>query len=79
MLSKTTLEAEGGKLTWQPLLAPASGTLRKIEVSPDQTVAAGTLLFEIIEHDRLWIRVPVFGNLTTMSWLPGVCETERLM
>ena len=60
LLIKTNLDAEGGKLAWQPLTAPVSGTLRRIDVTAEQTVAAGTLLFEIIQHERLWVRVPVF-------------------
>jgi RND family efflux transporter MFP subunit len=60
LLAKTNLEAEGGKLSWQPLTAPVSGTLRRIDVTADQTVTAGTVLFEIIQHERLWVRVPVF-------------------
>jgi RND family efflux transporter MFP subunit len=60
LLSKTSLDAEGGQQSPQSIKAPVSGVLRKFDVSPGQTVTAGTVLFEVVEHDPLWVRVPIF-------------------
>ena len=46
----------------QPLVirAPVAGMIRSVYVAPAQSVAAGALLFEIAQLDRLWVRVPVY-------------------
>ncbi len=44
------------------ITAPASGTILSLTAGPGQTVAAGTPLVEIVELDRLWVRVPMYAG-----------------
>jgi multidrug efflux pump subunit AcrA (membrane-fusion protein) len=37
-----------------------AGVIRSVYVAPAQSVAAGALLFEIAQLDRMWVRVPVY-------------------
>ncbi len=46
-----------------PMLAPIDGLINRLTVSPGQTVAAGAALFEMVNLDTIWIRVPVFVDL----------------
>ncbi|MCA9199364.1 MAG: efflux RND transporter periplasmic adaptor subunit [Planctomycetales bacterium] len=43
--------------------SPIDGTVRNIPVTLGQTVAAGNTLFEIVNLEELWIRVPVYVGL----------------
>ncbi len=45
------------------LTAPISGIVRSINVSAGQTVTPGAPLFEIVNLDTVWIRVPVYVDL----------------
>lgn len=42
-----------------PMAAPFNGVLRRLHVAPGQQVAGGAPLFEVVDLDRLWIRVAV--------------------
>ncbi len=46
-----------------PMKTPIAGIVNRIEVREGQTVASGAMLFEVLNLDTLWIRVPVFGDL----------------
>jgi len=52
-----------GKASPLPLLSPSGGIINRLSVSAGQTVASGTLLFEVVNLDMIWIRVPVFVDL----------------
>jgi membrane fusion protein, heavy metal efflux system len=40
--------------------APHDGVVRQVGASPGQSVAAGTLLVEVVGTSALWVRVPLF-------------------
>ena len=42
------------------LRSPRAAVLQDVYVSPGQTVAANTALFEVASLDPLWVRVPVY-------------------
>ena len=46
----------------KPLMieSPQSGIIRAMNVMPGEFVMAGSVLFEVMNIDRLWIRVPVY-------------------
>jgi len=45
------------------MIAPRSGVLRMLPVTEGQAVTAGTLLFEVVATETMWIRVPVFVEM----------------
>jgi RND family efflux transporter MFP subunit len=56
--------------TLQPLVieAPHAGILRVTHALPGEVVAAGAPLFEVIDPDPIWIRVPVYaGELSELD------------
>lgn len=60
--------AEAGVVKPLPIGAPLAGQVRMIQVRPGETVAAGAPLFEIINTESLWLRVPVYaGELDEIS------------
>jgi multidrug efflux pump subunit AcrA (membrane-fusion protein) len=47
--------------------APDSGVLRNVQAAPGQMVASGTPLFEVLNQDVVWVRVPVYsGDVATI-------------
>jgi RND family efflux transporter MFP subunit len=59
-LQRIAGEIESGNAGPIELASPEDGVLRALNAVPGQTVAAGTALFEIVDLDRVWVRVPVF-------------------
>jgi RND family efflux transporter MFP subunit len=59
-LSKVKPDADSGQLQPQPIAAPVSGMITKLEAAAGETVVVGMLLFEVNCADRVWIRVPVY-------------------
>jgi len=51
----------GGKLAL-PLTAPRDGVLRDLRVGEGQSVAAGTILFQVDALEELWVRAPLFAG-----------------
>lgn len=49
-----------GTGTGIPVRAPISGMVQSVTVAPGQTVAASAPLFEVVQTDGLWVRVPLF-------------------
>ncbi len=43
-----------------PITSPIDGFLMRIHAGPGQQVPAGSLLYEIVDLSRLWVRVPVY-------------------
>lgn len=56
-------ELQSGGAVALPMLAPIEGLINRLSVNQGQTVSAGTALFEVINLDTIWIRVPVFVDL----------------
>lgn len=68
LLAKTILDAEAGTLTLQTLASPQDGVLQDLYVAAGQTVAPGAALFEVVDQDVVWIRVPVYvGDLERLD------------
>lgn len=58
------LDAESGTLHPLTIKSPLSGMVRAIQVQQGQILAAGAPLFEVMNNERLWVRVPVYvGDL----------------
>ena len=59
-LEKARLEAEAGNLVPLIIVAPMSGVLGNVTVVGGETVVCGATLFEVVNTDRVWIRVPIY-------------------
>jgi biotin carboxyl carrier protein len=60
LLAKVLGELDSGTATPIPIDAPADGVLRNVSALPGQTVPAGAPLFEVVNLDSVWVRVPVY-------------------
>ncbi|HZN68547.1 MAG TPA: HlyD family efflux transporter periplasmic adaptor subunit, partial [Tepidisphaeraceae bacterium] len=68
VLAAATKEGGGGSVEPLTLASPESGVLRDVQAAPGQMVAAGALLFEVINPARVWVRVPVYaGDVTAVD------------
>lgn len=45
-----------------PVAAPSDGMLRQILAAEGQNVSAGAALFEVVNFDSVWLRVPVYSG-----------------
>ncbi len=59
-LAKVGGEFDGGTASPISINAPEAGLLRTLSASPGQTVPSGALLFDVVNTDRVWVRVPVY-------------------
>jgi RND family efflux transporter MFP subunit len=55
--------AQQGQASPLVVMSPGSGVVRNVSVSRGQSVAAGAMLFEVVNLDTVWIRVPVYVEL----------------
>ncbi|VTR92945.1 RND family efflux transporter, MFP subunit OS=Singulisphaera acidiphila (strain ATCC BAA-1392 / DSM 18658 / VKM B-2454 / MOB10) GN=Sinac_0166 PE=4 SV=1: HlyD_3 [Gemmata massiliana] len=60
LLGKVLGELDSGTAAPIPIDAPADGVLRNVNSLPGQMVPAGAPLFEVINLDAVWVRVPVY-------------------
>ena len=64
LLNKVVGQVEAGTTTPVAVEAPEDGVLRTVSALPGQSVPAGAALFEVVNLDRVWVRVPVYvGDL----------------
>ena len=57
-------DEEAGTLEAITIPSPLTGIVRTTQVRPGEMVAAGALLFEVMNDDVLWVKVPVYvGDL----------------
>ena len=50
------------------MAAPHAGVLQNIHVTPGQVVSPGQLLFDVVNQNILWVKVPVYaGELRTIN------------
>jgi cobalt-zinc-cadmium efflux system membrane fusion protein len=64
LLARTVKDAEDGNASSVTIESPESGILRRLSALPGQQVAVGGALFEVVNLDRVWVRVPVYvGDL----------------
>ncbi|MDA1230188.1 MAG: efflux RND transporter periplasmic adaptor subunit, partial [Planctomycetota bacterium] len=63
------LDAEAGKVQAVTLTAPLTGIVRTIQVQPGQMIFAGAALLEVLNDERLWVRVPVYvGDVEELNF-----------
>ncbi len=63
LLTKLEMPKNSGEAISLPMTTPIAGIINRLNVSEGQTVANGAPLFEVIQLDTIWIRVPVFVDL----------------
>ena len=68
LLAKVVGEFDAGTAAPISINAPEAGLLRTISASPGQTVPGGALLFDLVNTDKVWVRVPVYaGDLSHLD------------
>jgi biotin carboxyl carrier protein len=55
--------SSGGNADPLIVSAPQAGVVRSLSVTPGQTVTIGAPLFEVVDTDTVWIRVPIYVDL----------------
>ena len=64
LLKKVVGDVESGATAAIPIAAPQTGMIRVVSALPGQSVPAGAALFEVIDIERVWVRVGVYvGDL----------------
>lgn len=63
LLDKLTLDAKTGEAQEIDIQSPHDGILQTVSASTGQLVNAGMPLFEIVDLQQMWIRVPVYAGL----------------
>jgi len=64
-------------LTPQPIVAPVSGILNALTSVAGQTVVQGSPLFDIVNTDQFWVRVPIYvGRLREIDTSGSVSVRE---
>ena len=63
LLKMLDVQSPNGEVTSLPMTTPIAGLVNRIVISEGQTVASGAVLFEIVNLDKIWIRVPVFVDM----------------
>ncbi len=63
LLSWLETPNQDGEASVLTMRSPIAGVLNRIEVREEQTIASGATLFEVLNLDLLWIRVPVFVDM----------------
>ncbi len=62
------LDEEAGTLEPIPITSPLSGIVRSVQVRPGVLISAGAPLFEVMNEDSLWVKVPVYiGDMTELD------------
>ncbi|MCA8989759.1 MAG: efflux RND transporter periplasmic adaptor subunit, partial [Planctomycetaceae bacterium] len=63
VLDRLSSDIEKGTATPITFASPINGVVRNVPVTLGQTVAAGNTLFEVVNLEVIWIRVPVYVGL----------------
>lgn len=63
LLDKLTLDARTGEAPEIAIQSPHDGILQTVSAQVGQVVNAGSPLFEIVDLQQMWIRVPVYAGL----------------
>lgn len=67
-LEGVILDEEAGTLSSIPIPTPINGILRAVQAQPGEMVASGAPLFEVMNDEVLWVKVPVYvGDLTEID------------
>lgn len=68
MVNEIELDSEAGEITAIPIVSPREGFLRAEHVTVGEMVPAGQPLFEVMDFDPIWVRVPVYtGELAQIA------------
>ena len=68
LLEKGEIDSAGKGLSSLIVRSPIEGLIRKVHVSPGQTVAVSQALVEITGIDPIWVKVPVYvGDLSNID------------
>jgi len=68
LVDNIKLDEEAGTLAPLVLQAPQDGMVRAEHAAAGEVVSAGAPLFEVMDYDPVWIRVPVYaGELTQIA------------
>ncbi|WP_202799970.1 efflux RND transporter periplasmic adaptor subunit [Schlesneria paludicola] len=75
LVDSVKFDEEAGTLEPISIPSPLSGIVRATQVRPGELVAAGAPLFDVIDDDILWVKVPVYvGDLAELD----LTQTARL-
>ena len=62
LVDSVKLDAESGKAEPLAIPSPRDGIIRAEFAAPGEVVPAGAPLFEVVDLDEVWIRVPVYAG-----------------
>ncbi|MSR53206.1 MAG: efflux RND transporter periplasmic adaptor subunit [Gemmataceae bacterium] len=65
ILAQAVGDANKGTAAALNIEAPTDGILRTVSVSPEENVPPGAPLFDVVNLDPVWVRVPVFVGETS--------------
>jgi membrane fusion protein, heavy metal efflux system len=68
MINQIELDSEAGETAVIPIVSPRDGFLRAEHATVGEMVPAGAPLFEVMDFDPIWVRVPVYaGELSLIA------------
>lgn len=68
LVDSVKFDEDAGTLEPISIPSPLSGIVRAIQVRPGELVAAGAPLFDVMDDDVLWVKVPVYvGDLAELD------------
>ena len=72
LLEKLAGEIEQGTTPPLSIASPLDGLLRNVAALPGENVPGGGLLFEVVNLDRVWVRVPIYvGDVAEVDAAAG--------
>lgn len=78
MLKKIDLDSDSGDVTPIPIVSPRDGFVKTQLATEGQIVAVGTPLFEVMDCDPIWIKVPVYAGEKHLIDLKRAASIEPL-
>lgn len=78
MLKKIDLDSDAGDVTPIPIVSPRDGFVKTQLATEGQIVALGTPLFEVMDCDPIWIKVPVYAGEKHLIDLKRAASIEPL-
>lgn len=68
LTNNTAPDSAALALATMTIASPFEGVIQQIRVAPRQTVSAGAELFEVIDQNPVWVRVPVYvGDMASID------------
>jgi cobalt-zinc-cadmium efflux system membrane fusion protein len=71
LLEKIRLDTEAGEAVPIPIVSPRDGYVRLQHATIGEIVPVGAPLFEVMDYDPIWIKVPIYAGE-----LPSIAEHE---